>query len=113
MKKLMIAAAALTMAAAPLAASAEPFGGHDGRGGWQDNRGGGWRGDRGGNGGAALAAGLFGLVVGSAIANAHDNEYGYAQPYGYGDYGPRCVWQSRPFVGPYGGVHYETVRVCR
>jgi hypothetical protein len=118
MKKLMLGAAALAVTAAPIAASAEPFG-HDygGRGdyhvayrsydrdGWRgDYRD--WRGDYRGyrdhddDAGAALAAGLFGFVLGNAIASNH----GYYQD---------CYLQTRPVIGPYGYVHYERVEVCR
>ena len=106
-KKLMLGAAALAVTAAPIAASAAPFG-HDygGRGDYHvAYRGydrGDWRGyrDHDDDRGAALAAGLFGLVLGSAIASNH----GYYQD---------CYWQTRPVVGPYGYVHYEQVQVCR
>src|SRR5579863_8596415 len=114
MKKLMLTAAALAITAAPLAASAEPFGHNRGgdfrgqrfdgdrgyRGGWDGYRGyrGGWDGDR---GDGAAAAGLFGFVLGAALANDHP---GYYQD---------CYWQSRPVVGPYGYVHYERVEICR
>ena len=79
----------------------------------------GWRHDhdryRGGNGGAALAAGLAGLAVGAAIANGGRGDYRsgyyygpprYAYDYYYGPryYGPhRCatsqIWD--PYVGGY------------
>ncbi|HVN02703.1 MAG TPA: hypothetical protein VMT68_21065 [Caulobacteraceae bacterium] len=115
MKKFLIGAACLAVAGAPIAASAAPFGGrgHD----YVQTRGDGFRGGRGfdrdhfdrdgGRGGAALAAGLFGLVLGAAIASNHDYDYGY-QPYE-----TRCWWQSEPVRGPYGYVHYEQVQVCR
>lgn len=116
MKKIILTAAAgLAVLAAPLAASAEPFGhGRDG-GGWnQGGRDGGWRGgdgwrdhdgwrDRDGGGGA-LAAGLFGLFVGSAIANANHPYYGYEQ---------RCGWTTQRYVDYWGDVHYRQVEVCR
>lgn len=111
MKKLLIAAAALVVAAAPIAASADPFShggrgyqssyrGHDGgyRGGY--NRG--WDGDRRGDDrGGAVAAGLFGLFLGAALANDH--------PY----YQRECGWETQAYPGPYGGVRYEQVQVCR
>jgi hypothetical protein len=107
MKKLMIGAAALTMVAAPMAASAQPFS----HGGWNGGgRFGGYSGQfRGGNGGAVLAAGLFGLALGAAVNNA---DYQPAYAYGPG-YGPVCVWRTQAVVGPYGYVHYQPVQVCR
>jgi len=104
MKKIILTAAAgLAVLAAPLAASAEPWGhGRDG-GGW--NRGGGdrdgWR-DR--DGGGALAAGLFGLFAGAAIANANHPYYGYEQ---------RCYWTTQRSFDYWGDVHYRQVEVCR
>ncbi len=114
MKKLLIAAAALAVAAAPIAASAAPFG-HDGRGyqsgrvqeGWRGGDGGyrrgdrDWRGDRRDYAGGAVAAGLFGLFLGAAIANDH--------PY----YAQQCGWETQAYPGPYGSVRYEQVQVCR
>jgi Ni/Co efflux regulator RcnB len=105
MKKLMLGAAALAITATPLAASAADWG--HGRGdcgrGW--DRGGEWR-DRGdrddGNGGAALAAGLFGFVLGSALN--HDRYDGYYQS---------CYWTTRPVEDAWGYVHYQRVEVCR
>ena len=104
MKKLLIGASALTMVATPIAASAAPWGherfDHD-------------RGDA----GAAVAAGIFGLAIGAALASNHhdyDDRYGYG--YGYGDYGyyapVRCHWETRAYPGPWGGVSYQNVRVC-
>jgi hypothetical protein len=106
MKKLLIAAAALAVAAGPVAASAAPFG-HDGRGGeivrvHND----GFRGGRGWDGryndgrGAAVAAGLFGFVLGAAIANDRP-------------YAEQCGWETQAYPGPYGTVRYEQVQVCR
>ncbi|HEY1751932.1 MAG TPA: hypothetical protein VGG29_11740 [Caulobacteraceae bacterium] len=107
MKKLLIGAAALITAAAPIAASAAPF--HGGRTAAVAYHNG-WRGDhRGGNGGAALAAGLFGLVVGAAIASSDRPDYA-APSYGYG-YGD-CGWRTEAVRGPYGRIHYEQVQVC-
>lgn len=133
MKKLLIGAAALVTAAAPLAASAAPndfgrgqpvatqnhWGGdrdHDWRGGdrdhdWgRDHRwGGGYGWNRGyyrggyygyGYRGAAVA-GLFGLALGATLASEH--------PYYYAP----CHWVTRAYVGPWGGVHYRQVEVCR
>jgi hypothetical protein len=113
MKKLLIAAAALAVTAAPIAASAAPFG-YGGRGEVvrvHDNgfRGGAYRGGYGRNGdgryndgrGAAVAAGLFGLFLGAAIANDH--------PY----YAQQCGWQTQAYPGPYGSVQYQQVQVCR
>jgi hypothetical protein len=103
MKKFLIAAATLTMAAAPIAASAQPFGGH-GFGGRPAYAHGYYRG---GNGGAAVAAGLFGLVLGAAIADSQP-AYGYPPPYAV-----QCDWETRAYPGPWGTVHYEQVQVCR
>ena len=114
MKKLMIAAAALAVAAAPIAASAAPYG-FGGRGEAVRVHDNGYRGQsygRGWNGhyndgryndgrGAAVAAGLFGLVLGAAIASNH--------PY----YAERCGWETQAYPGPYGEVQYEQVQVCR
>lgn len=136
MKKILIGAIALITAAAPIAAAAAPFG-HDGRqdqvtnrsdwrGGYRgdyrgdnrgdfrgDNRDGyrsdfrGYRGERDGNGGAAIA-GLFGLALGAAVASSY--QPAYAQDYGYG-YG-ECGWQTEAVRGPYGQVRYQQVQVC-
>ncbi len=111
MKKFLIGAVALITAAAPIAASAAPF--HGGRpaavayhNGW---RGGytGW-GDNRGNGGAAIAAGLFGLALGAAIASSNQPAYAPNYGYGYGD----CGWQTQAVRGPYGQIRYEQVQVC-
>jgi hypothetical protein len=111
MKKLLIAAAALAVAAAPIAASAAPFG-HDGRGaemvrvhndGFRGGRGFGpnWDGRYNDGRGSAVAAGLFGFVLGAALSN--DRPY-YAQ---------QCGWETQAYPGPYGTVRYEQVQVCR
>jgi hypothetical protein len=137
MKKILAAVASLTLLAAPLAASAQSFG-HDGDhgggyghgNGGQRYGGGDHRGGYGGyggygrgygrgydNGGAALAAGAFGLVVGSALAShsyGYDEPYGYSQPYGYeGDYGARCFWQNRAYRDGDGDIEYRQVQICR
>ena len=104
MKKLLIGAAALSMIATPIAASAEPFGRADGaRWSHDDGRRWGDRDER--DGGAALAAGLFGLFLGSAIASGHAYDYPPA-------YAVRCHWQTSAYPGPYGSVTYQQVRVC-
>ena len=118
MNKIMLAIASLAVVAAPVAASAQSYGHGQGRGGggWS-NRGGyghSYRGDR-GNGGAALAAGVFGLVLGSAIASSyHSNDYGrsygYAQPYGYAQ---NCEWRNQAYDTGYGEIAYRQVEVCR
>lgn len=108
MKKLMLAVASLAVASAPLAASAQPYG--HGGGAWN---GGGHDYGRGGNGGAVLAAGVFGLIAGAAIADA--NHVDYAQPYAYGapyGYGPRCGWQTERYVTRWGHVEYRQIQVC-
>jgi hypothetical protein len=113
MKKFLIAAAALLTVGAPVAASAAPFGSGFGRNAEvvrvHDNgfRGGGFRGGYGPNWdgrysdgrGAAVAAGLFGFVLGAAL----DHPY----------YAERCGWVTQAYPGPYGGVRYEQVQVCR
>ncbi len=118
MKKFLIAAAALAVTAAPIAASAQPYGyGHDraavrtfdgGRGGYNNYRGynrgygdRGWDHDRRDDRGGAVAAGLFGLFLGAALADNH--------PY----YERECGWETQAYPGPYGGVRYEQVQVCR
>jgi len=106
-KTLLIASATLAVAAAPIAASAAPYGGQWGGRGFT-----GARLDH-GNGGAALAAGLFGLAIGAAIASNHDHDYGYGYGYGYRPYETRCWWETQAVRGPYGYVHYEQVQVCR
>ena len=113
MKKFLIGAVALITAAAPLAASAAPFG-HGGRSaavadhsGWRGGDRGDFRGGR-GNGGAAIAAGLFGLAIGAAVANSYQPEYAPNYGYGYGD----CGWQTEAVRGPYGQIRYEQVQVC-
>jgi opacity protein-like surface antigen len=117
MKKFLIGAVALITAAAPIAVSAAPFG-HGGRpaavanrSGWNGGYRSGYRGDiRGerGNGGAAIAAGLFGLAIGAAIASSSQPEYAPNYGYGYGD----CGWQTEAVRGPYGQIRYEQVQVC-
>lgn len=112
MKKLLMAAASLAVIAAPVAASAQGYG-HGGHGGY--GHGGyshSYRGGR-GDGSGLLAAGLFGLVVGSAIASSHHSyDYGYDRDYGYG-YGERCVWRNQAYDVGYGQVEYRQVEVCR
>jgi opacity protein-like surface antigen len=107
MKTLLMAAASLAVVAAPVAASAQGHGhGGYGHGGYSH----GYRGGR-GDGGGMLAAGLFGLVLGSAIASSsHSYDYGYERPYGYGE---RCVWRNQAYDVGYGQVEYRQVEVCR
>jgi hypothetical protein len=115
LKKLLVGAGALATAALPIAASAQPFEG--GRAERVDYR---YRGDRDGDRGAAVAAGLFGMVLGAAIASSHhpdydDYGYGYApygDGYGYAPYAVRCRWETRAYPGPWGSVTYQNVRVC-
>ena len=111
MKKLMLGAAVLAVTAAPMAASAGDWGRHYGDwGGWSDRGDWGrhydrddwrWRDRDDDNGGAALAAGLFGFVLGSALSHGHD---GYYQS---------CYWTTRPVEDGWGYVHYQRVEVCR
>lgn len=126
MKKIFAAVASLSLLAAPFAASAQPFGhggggGHGFSGQHGSNFGGGYRGGyRGGYGhggygyGGAVAAGVLGLVVGSALASSYDNDrgYGYDQGYGY-DRGYDCGWENRAYRDGYGNVEYHQVQVCR
>ena len=132
MKKFLISAAALAMISAPIAASAQPYG-HD-RGGQApvashvDN---GYR-DHGGNStaGPAIAAGIFGFILGAAISSSHQPTYaqdtrydygynggydnGYDGGYNYGDgYSQRCRWETQAVQGRWGRVHYEQVQICR
>jgi hypothetical protein len=102
-KSLLIAAASLSMVAAPIVASAQPYGGHFDRG--HAERGFGYRGDR-DNGGAVLAAGLFGLVLGAVAANSQPV---YAQSY----YGPQCGWETQAYRNAWGQLEYQQVQVCR
>jgi len=90
-KLLLTAAAGLSVLAAPLAASAAPYG-H-----WDRDRG-----DRGG----ALAAGLFGFVLGAALTDAAV----HSQPYYYHE---RCGWVEQPYRNYWGGFDYQQVWVCR
>ncbi len=121
MRKILTAAAAALALIGGSAASVSPataapmhfngghFGGHEGfRGGF--------RGDR--DGGAALAAGLFGLGLGVAIANGPNygpgpGYYGPAYAYGPGYYGPdyygTCFARERVWDPYYG--HYVIERV--
>jgi hypothetical protein len=104
----MLALASLAVASAPLAASAQPLG-HGG--GWTG--GGREYGRGGGNGGAVVAAGIFGLIAGAAIASA--DHQAYAQPYAYGEpygYAPQCGWQTERYITPWGHVEYRQVQVC-
>ena len=112
MKKFLIAAAALAVAAAPIAASASPYGWggrgeavrvhNDGyRGGYRGGYGANWDGRYNDGRGAAVAAGLFGLFLGAALASDH--------PY----YHRECGWETQAYPGPYGTVQYEQVQVCR
>ena len=116
MKKLLISAAALVTAGAPMAASAAPFGGHDFHpvaaqnrwdhghySGWGGGYRQGWGYGRYGYGWGpgyyrGWAPGVFGIALGAALA----------RPY----YAP-CHYVTRTVVGPYGGVRYQTVEVCR
>ena len=64
-----------------------------------------------------MAAGAFGLVLGSALTSqsyGYDEPYGYSQPYGYeGDYGQRCFWQNRAYRERDGDIAYRQVQICR
>jgi Ni/Co efflux regulator RcnB len=141
-KLFVTAIAGLSVAAAPLAASAQPYGNwgpHNGGQGAQrswsrDGGDRGWnrdRGDRGDNGGALLAAGAFGLILGAIISNAGQHEraqpYGYGNRYGYGnsynsynsygydqsDYRQDCGWQTQAYRDDWGRLAYQQVEVCR
>ena len=111
MNKFLIGVASVAMLAAPLAASAQSFGHGRGDYGRGDYGRGGY--DRDGFGGGAVAAGVAGLVIGSALANS--TPYGYGPAYGYAPayYGPHCFWQAQPYRTYYGGVAYQQVKVCR
>jgi hypothetical protein len=95
------------------------------RGGWHGGRGG-WHGGRGDAVGAAVAGGILGLAVGTAIASDryrggyygpgyYGPGYGYPAPYYYNDYRyrpyyPACFTERR--WDPYWG-RPTFVRVCR
>ena len=124
MKKFLIAGASLAMLAAPMAASAQPMnhGGYDRSNthSYGAQRGGYDRHD--GNAGAAVAAGLFGLVLGAALAsNSHadydrsyDRSYGYDEPYEYrSGYATYCHTETQAYRGWHGRVEYRQVQVCR
>src|SRR5581483_12513031 len=100
MKKMITAAAAgLAVLAAPLAASAAP---------WHEHGGYGWRGHS-DNVGPAIAAGIFGLAIGAALASSnHHPYYGYADHPYYG-YGERCGWRTERYVDGWGDVHVRRV----
>ena len=98
MKKLLLTTTAgLSVLAAPLAASAAPYG-H-----WDHDR---------GNGGAALAAGLFGLVLGAALTSAAHSQPAYAYDDGY-YYHQRCGWRTQAYRDYWGRLDYQQVWVCR
>ena len=116
LKKILIGTAALAMVASPIVASAQPVRSWHAAHYDRDH----------GNAGAAVAAGLFGLVLGAAIASSSHHDYDYNQGYGYnqgyeynqydGDYQPypvRCGWETRAYPGPWGSVSYQQVQVCR
>ena len=111
MRKLLTAGlAALTLGASVLAttapATAAPFHGFSGHGfsghGFSGYRGYGYRGY---GAGPAIAAGIFGLAIGAAIADSGPRYYGPG-PYAYGPgpyydscYAPQRVWD--PYAGRY------------
>ncbi len=110
MKKIFAAVASLSLLAAPLAASAQPFGqggggGHGGSGQHGPSFNGGGYGY-----GGAVAAGVLGLVVGSALTSSYDYDrgYGYDQGYGYD-----CGWRNQAYRDGYGEVQYRQVQICR
>lgn len=103
MKKLILAVASLALVSAPLAASAAPIGYGHGGGAWS-----GGRGYDGGNGGGVVAAGLFGLIAGAAIASSYHQDYAPAYAYA-----PQCGWTTERYVTPWGHVEYRQVEVCR
>jgi len=117
----MTAVAGLSLVAAPLAATAAPYHGSHGFSG--DYR----RGDNGRDNGAgvAIAAGVFGLILGAALANSADNHQAYEQrgdygryqqaDYGYqgADYGQRCAWVAHPYTNGWGQTQYQEVWTCR
>jgi hypothetical protein len=121
MSKLLMGVACLALATAPVAASARPFAQNDGghsqridtshnvRGG--NGRGGDWRGNDSGRGGAALAAGIFGFFLATAIANSNNN---HNQAYDQSNYGyaQNCEWRTQAYDVGYGRVEYRQVQVC-
>ena len=96
----------------------------------------GWRhGYRGNAGGAAIAAGIFGLAAGAIIASQANRAhaapaYGYGQSYApayapaysqgyeaYGDddvqYQPQCYVKNKPVWDAYQGWVWRDIQVCR
>jgi len=71
--------------------------------------------DRGNRDKTALAAGVAGLIIGGALAsggnrgNYGDNNYGYAQPYGYGQQ-PYGYYDQGYNYGPSYGYGYQQPR---
>ncbi len=106
MKKLLLGAAALATAGLPIAASADPY--FHSRDGWNEGRyesyrgydgydrgyydrgyydSDGWRRHDDDGRGAAMAAGLFGLVLGAALADSAHHHHYHHYDYGYRGYG--------------------------
>ncbi|MFI4964545.1 MAG: hypothetical protein ACHP9T_04175 [Caulobacterales bacterium] len=101
-KALTAAMAAITLGGA-VCATAIPAQAHD----WDHRSYGGYR-HHGGNGGAAVAAGVVGLALGAALASNHNGYYrqgyyngGYGYEGGSGDYG-----------APAYGYEYPAYRTC-
>jgi hypothetical protein len=129
-----ILAATALLAAAPQAVQARPFGhggyghggfGHGGFGGYRGGYGHGGFAHRGyggyggygyrGGGGAAVAAGVLGLVGGLAAgaALASENSYGYAAPaYGYG-YAPAYGYVPSPVCRTVRETVYDRAGILR
>lgn len=74
-------------------------------------------GHRGGNWGAAAAAGAIGGLALGALATAPAYGYGYnSAPYGYyggyGGYGGDCYITRQQVIDQWGYAHWRRVRVC-
>ena len=68
----------------------------------------------GGNGGAALAAGIAGLAVGAALASSSDHGYYGDRYYSGGYYAPQPAYAYAPAPAYYEGpVSYSYYRNCR
>jgi hypothetical protein len=130
-KNILLVMASLAVVASPVVASAQPYGHSRDGGGWNgrgsqergydrgQGRGDYGRGyDRDDRGTAVVAAGLAGLLLGTALSGSesrgYSQSYAYSQPYSYAPaYTQRCGWQNRPYEDGYGNVEYRQVQVCR
>ncbi|MFC3693185.1 hypothetical protein [Chenggangzhangella methanolivorans] len=58
--------------------------------------------------GVGVAAGVMGLAIGAAAANAQDREVGYEDEARE----PRCWTERQEVEDEYGDIHLRRVRVC-